>query len=198
MTSRHKRPPQCQICKEQTPKYTCAQCLIAYCSVNCYKNHKETTCNSQCTTSKPVDDTSKNVSEEEPLATSLIPLRPLTSLKWPYVPDESAFPDPLKKNDPKALRLSQYEAIATSPTIREILFTHKSLPELLTSIDKLRGSERDEALQRALGVTAPEIDDQLHPPKLSDDVLALRELAEAIEAAVRGGDESALGLNWGE
>lgn len=88
--------------------------------------------------------------------------------------------------------------IATSPTIRKILFAHKSLPELLTSIDRLRGAERDEALQRALGVTAPEIDDQLGPPKLSHDILALRELAEAIEEAVRGGDQSMLGLNWGE
>ena len=52
--------------------------------------------------------------EEEPPLNSLTPLRPLTSLKWPYVPDESAFPDPLKKNDPKALQLSQYEAIGTS------------------------------------------------------------------------------------
>ena len=50
-------------------------------------------------------------SSEEPPLTSPTPLRPLTSLKWPYVPDESAFPDPLKKNDPKALQLSQYEAI---------------------------------------------------------------------------------------
>jgi zinc finger HIT domain-containing protein 3 len=68
----------------------------------------------------------------------------------------------------------------------------------LTSIDKLRGDERDEALQRALGITAPEIDDQLRPSNLSDEILALRELAEAIETAVRGRDQSALGLNWGE
>ena len=89
--------------------------------------------------------------------------------------------------------------IATSPTIRKILSAHKSLPELLTSIDKLRGPERDEALQRALGITAPEIDDcQLRPSNLSDDILALRELAEAVETAVRGRDQSALGLNWGE
>ena len=88
--------------------------------------------------------------------------------------------------------------LATSPTIRNILSAHKSLPELLTSIDKLRGRERDESLQRALGITAPEIDDQLRPPNLSDDILALRELAEAIETAVRGRDQSALGLNWGE
>ena len=68
----------------------------------------------------------------------------------------------------------------------------------MESIDKLRGPEREDALQRALGVTAPEIDDQLRPPQLSEDVLALRELAEAIEASVRGGNEAALGLNWGD
>jgi len=38
-------------------------------------------------------------------------LRPLTSLKWPYVPDESAYPDPLKRDDPKPLQTAQYEAI---------------------------------------------------------------------------------------
>ncbi|KAF8971124.1 hypothetical protein BDZ97DRAFT_1901797 [Flammula alnicola] len=123
---------------------------------------------------------------------------PLTSLKWPYVPDESAFPDPLKRDDPKTMQLSQYEAISTSPAIRKILTGHKNLPDLLTSIDKLRGVEREQALQRALGVTAPEIDDQLRRPELSEDVLALRELAEAIEAAVRGANGSALGLNWGD
>jgi hypothetical protein len=39
------------------------------------------------------------------------PLRPLTSLKWPYVPEESAYPDPLKRDDPKPLQLRHYEAI---------------------------------------------------------------------------------------
>ena len=74
--------------------------------------------------------------------------------------------------------------LATSPTIRKILSAHKSLPELLTNYDE--GLQRD-----------PEIDDQLRPPNLSDSILALRELAEAIETAVRGEDQCALGLNFG-
>jgi hypothetical protein len=40
-------------------------------------------------------------------------LIPLTALKWPYIPDESAYPDPLKRDDPKTLQLHQYEAICT-------------------------------------------------------------------------------------
>jgi len=140
-------------------------------------------------------------STEPPLADEdAPPLRPLTSLKWPYVPEESAYPDPLKRDDPKPLQTHQYEAIATSPTIRTTLAAHPNLPALLTSIDKLRGPDREHALQRALGVTAPDIA-STHgngAGELSEDVLALRALAEAVEAAVRGGKEGALGLDWGE
>ena len=46
--------------------------------------------------------------------TQEVPLRPLTSLKWPYVPDENAYPDPLKRDDPKPLQTAQYEAIGSS------------------------------------------------------------------------------------
>lgn len=42
------------------------------------------------------------------------PLRPLVSLKWPYVPEESAFPDPLQRDDPKPLQTRQYESIGIS------------------------------------------------------------------------------------
>lgn len=144
------------------------------------------------------------------------PLRPLTSLNWPYIPEESAFPDPLKRDDPKDLQLRQYEAIgmfylthshqlnsllqrtATSSKIREILNKHEILPDLLTAIDKLRGDEREGALHKALGVTPPDIDDWRKPRGVGEDVLALRELAEAVEVAIRGGNETALGLNWGD
>lgn len=98
---------------------------------------------------------------------------------------------------PTPTELDISPTIATSPAIRKILAEHKNLPGLLTSIDKLRGIERQEALQRALGVTAPEIEDQLRRSEPSEEVLALRALAEAIEGAVRGGNETTLGLNWG-
>ncbi|KAF8160634.1 hypothetical protein B0H34DRAFT_344813 [Crassisporium funariophilum] len=210
MAPRSKQPLQCQICTEQVSKYTCAQCSIVYCSVGCYKKHKEATCISPASPTRsnlqsPQDvqelisaEVGKTSSEEVATLADPTPLRPLASLNWPYVPEESAFPDPLKKNDPKTLQLSQYEAIATSPAIRQALASHKNLPDLLTSIDRLRGPDREQALQRALGVTAPEIDDQLRPMELGEDVLALRTLAEAIEAAVRGENQSALGLNWGD
>jgi len=131
----------------------------------------------------------------------LQPLRSLASLNWPYVPEESAYPDPLKRDDPKPLQLTQYEAIATSPAIRKAIEMYPRLPSLLTSIDGLRGPDREDALQRALGVHVEQVRDpsgNTIPPDSGDDVYALRQLAEAVEAAVRGGKEGALGLDWVE
>ncbi|KAF9058309.1 hypothetical protein BDP27DRAFT_1303912, partial [Rhodocollybia butyracea] len=136
-------------------------------------------------------------------------LKPLTSLRWPYIADdEPAYPDPLQRNDPKPLRTRHYEAIATSAAVRKAHFTpspipgHPDLPNtalrnLLISIDKLSGIERERALQRALGSTHPHSHSQ---PEVSEDVLALRALAEAIEGAVRDKDgkdgKGTLGLDW--
>ncbi|KZT10922.1 uncharacterized protein LAESUDRAFT_711338 [Laetiporus sulphureus 93-53] len=121
-------------------------------------------------------------------------LRPLTSLKWPYVPEESAYPDPLRRDDPKSLQLPQYEAIATSPAVRRSLASHPQLPALLRSLDQLRGPEREEALEHALGVAPPDP----REVRTEDNTHALRELAEAVEAAVRGGKQDVLGLDWGD
>ncbi|XP_046355985.2 zinc finger HIT domain-containing protein 3-like [Haliotis rufescens] len=33
---------QCEVCTEGAAKYKCPQCVLKYCSVQCYKQHKET------------------------------------------------------------------------------------------------------------------------------------------------------------
>jgi len=120
---------KCQICKDTESKYSCPKCLILYCSLACYKNHKEGACAtsanvpSETLPEAPIPyvepalaatDATSNDPDAFPEAQTL---RPLTSLNWPYVPDETAFPDPLKRDDPKPLMLRQYEAIGTSPTL---------------------------------------------------------------------------------
>ncbi|KAL9711470.1 hypothetical protein Ac2012v2_004541 [Leucoagaricus gongylophorus] len=203
----------CQVCSTDQPKYTCSKCYIAYCSVACFKHHQQSTCGIKSSSQIAVDHKQERSTTNDESSTSIDrdegptlpngldinkpkPFRPLTSLNWPYVPEESVFPDPLKRDDPKDLQLRQYEAIATSSKIREILNKHENLPNLLTSIDKLRGDEREDALHKALGVTPPDIDDWRKPKGVDEDILALRELAEAVEVAIRGGNETALGLNW--
>ncbi|KAL1747645.1 hypothetical protein HDZ31DRAFT_31510 [Schizophyllum fasciatum] len=167
------KPPRakCQICKDIESKYTCSVCSIVYCSVPCYKQHKAS---------------SYVVKDEKPL-------KPLTSLKWPYVPEESAYPDPLTRDDPKPLSLKQYEGIATSTPLRVLLSEHPGLRDTLRDIDQLRGQERVDALHRALRLNQGDVG-----AEVGEDVLLLRQFAQAVEDAIRGDQQDGLRLQWGE
>ncbi|KAJ7267701.1 hypothetical protein B0H12DRAFT_1229978 [Mycena haematopus] len=107
----------------------------------------------------------------------------------------------LKDGDnPKPLQAHQYETIGLPFHIHStfpppfVLPAHQhphphfatsiAVPAPLVSIDKMRDPDREHALQCAL-LTAPELV-ATHGGELSGDVLALRALAEAVEAAVRG------------
>lgn len=117
---------------------------------------------------------------------------------------------------------------ATSSAVRNALASHPRLKDVLRKIDSLRGQQREEALQRALGVSQydtrgavpndisfttskrttfghggrsslPSYENGIEVGYVEEDMVALRELAEAVEAAVRGGKEGAtLGLDWGD
>jgi hypothetical protein len=87
--------------------------------------------------------------------------------------------------------------------VRAALEGHPGLKELLRSIDKLRGPAREEALQVSLGVSRSLVNgrdvEQIHGfGEGEEDRRAMRELAEATEAAVRGNREATLGLDWSD
>jgi len=82
--------------------------------------------------------------------------------------------------------------------VRNALSEHPSLKPLLRSIDSLRGTEREAALQRALGVSPAGHHGDLGIDRLGiegDDVKAVRQLSSAIEGAIRGDRPGALGLD---
>lgn len=60
-----------------------------------------------------------------------------------------------------------------------------------------RGEEREIALHEALGIGEAR-GKLLTGRESEEDRSALRELAEAVEAAVRGGKQGMLGLDWGD
>ncbi|KAH6558657.1 hypothetical protein KP509_1Z051800 [Ceratopteris richardii] len=37
-------PLKCKVCEDANSKYKCPTCLLPYCSLPCYKKHKETPC----------------------------------------------------------------------------------------------------------------------------------------------------------
>jgi len=144
------------------------------------------------------------------------PLRSLTALEWPYVPDTTprAFPTRSRGDDPKARQLQQYEAIGTFVcfvfprarplrTLTRRFHTHSNIPNDphanlhlrtgLVTIDALRGAAREEAAQCALGVDGRllkhhdgDANANALAGTLDEDTGAPRALAEAVEGAVRG------------
>ncbi|KAG8991339.1 hypothetical protein FRB90_001384 [Tulasnella sp. 427] len=136
---------------------------------------------------------------DAPLAPPQV-LRPLTSLRWPYVPEAPSYPDPLTQDEVKPLQLSQYEAIATSIKVREVLGTNARLKDILWSIDGLQGTARERELEKVLGVAVDGRGQPVGGGGDDEDMKSLRALAEAVEQAVRGdkAEGDVRGLDWGD
>lgn len=100
-------PRKCQVCNEAPSKYKCPQCLAPYCSLVCFKKHKEVPC-----VTKPVS------AGDEPTAPngSLVD-RPI------YVGDQN-----------EILEKLQLEAIASSSEIHNSL-NDERLQKLILAID---------------------------------------------------------------
>lgn len=126
------------------------------------------------------------------------PLKPLSSLKWPFIPEAPSFQDPLTENDPQPLKLSQFEAIATSRAIRDVLNSDQHLPNLLQILDNMSPRERDVQMKRLLGLGDT---GQLDPDKLTETEKENSESFSAFVAAIQDtiankGRERSDGLQW--
>ncbi|SCV74927.1 BQ2448_7956 [Microbotryum intermedium] len=165
--------PKCAICQiAAAGKYRCPVDDVDYCSVKCFKKHKEEGCSGTtkaAVTEDAVKDGAKDEVEVTSTATSRSheinpkpepdqetpaedptpqpqikhalslesddrPRKKLKDLKWPPEPDACIFLDPLARDDVKPLRRKEYEAIATSPTIRRLLLTQPSLIPTLSHL----------------------------------------------------------------
>ncbi|XP_027175764.1 zinc finger HIT domain-containing protein 3 [Coffea eugenioides] len=84
-------PKICQVCDDAQSKYKCPRCLVPYCSLVCFKKHKEIPCS-------------------KPESSSQAPKRAMHLEKPYYVDDPS-----------ESLQRVQLESIACSSEIRDIL-----------------------------------------------------------------------------
>ncbi|KAB2600582.1 zinc finger HIT domain-containing protein 3 [Pyrus ussuriensis x Pyrus communis] len=117
----------CQICNEARSKYKCPSCRAPYCSVPCFKKHKENPC------ALPV------FSEEKP----------------PTAGPELLVERPLVVEEPReVLQRPQLEATASSSEIHSAL-KDENLRKLILSIDCSPDAEKE--LEKAMGVDAFQI-----------------------------------------
>ncbi|KDE05338.1 hypothetical protein MVLG_04253 [Microbotryum lychnidis-dioicae p1A1 Lamole] len=159
--------PKCAICQTAAAgKYRCPIDDVDYCTVKCFKKHKEEGCTGSTkaamtqdaikddgakadltstgtATAKVEQDKTEPVPDPTPqqrvkhtlhLESDDRPRKKLKDLHWPPEPDASIFLDPLARDDVKPLRRKEYEAIATSPTIRRLLLTQPSLIPTLSRL----------------------------------------------------------------
>ncbi|XP_004290030.1 PREDICTED: zinc finger HIT domain-containing protein 3 [Fragaria vesca subsp. vesca] len=128
-------PQVCQVCNEAQSKYKCPSCRAPYCSVPCFKKHKETPC------------VSLLHSEDNPKSTCVLPVQ---SEEKPSAAPESVVERPVTVTEPSAvLKREQLEAIASSSELRDAL-KDESLQKLIESIDCSPDAENE--LDKAMDV----------------------------------------------
>ncbi|WAR52739.1 hypothetical protein PtB15_2B164 [Puccinia triticina] len=158
----------CAVCQLEKFKYKCPNDQVPYCSVSCFRVHKE---QASCpgTSSKPTqnpthDDIKAQVdgSQAQPDHTSsLVPtppadvipsgsrLKPLTDLDWPVVDEErlAVFSDPLRKDEIKPIRQHEWEQIATSTSLRDLLTSEPDLRQLLMRVMESNNNPTNKSLR---------------------------------------------------
>ncbi|MBW0470097.1 hypothetical protein O181_009812 [Austropuccinia psidii MF-1] len=132
----------CWICKAEKFKYKCPQDEVAYCSLKCFRQHKEN-CSSISserfdwdsdkdqnirTTSTPASSSKNHLSSKN--------LRRLTDLTWPELnqEQEAIFYDPMRRNEIKPIRKHEWEKIATLKPLRELISQEPELRCLLSKM----------------------------------------------------------------
>ncbi|XP_070699797.1 zinc finger HIT domain-containing protein 3 [Pempheris klunzingeri] len=108
----------CSVCSEQTPKYRCPACKMRYCSLGCYKRHKDT-----CL---PV----KQPAPVHPEATDAIHTEPWTV-------DDLLHEDDITDKVP----LQRLQLLGQSKELRDLL-CNPHLRQLLRSIDSAHSKDR--------------------------------------------------------
>ncbi|WJX18320.1 hypothetical protein P8452_08128 [Trifolium repens] len=121
-------PKQCQICLKAQSKYKCPKCYLLYCSLPCFKKHKELPCVNP--TSSEAKTTVLESVVEKPSVVNNTVLEALVDR--PLAVDKNA----------EVLQQSQLEAIASSSEIRDAL-NDKTLQELIFRIDCSPNAENE-------------------------------------------------------
>jgi len=175
--------PKCSICWKVKAPYKCSTDSVPYCSVGCYKQHKERDCKGQVATPLQSDVQSFATirpvyhQDDEQLSPQN-PLKPLADLSWPSEPDPALFCDPLARDDIKPLRRFQFEAIATSPSIRSQLESQPDLIKILKTI-------KSESHLRSI-LNLPDSDSQLYSER---DRQIFRKFADVAQSVLHGDAE---------
>jgi len=122
-------PKQCQICHKVQSKYKCPKCYLPYCSLPCFKKHKELPCVNPTAPSVPKTTALESPGEKSSAVDNAV-LEAV--VEKPLVVDKRV----------EVLEQFQLEALASSSEIRDAL-NDKALQELVCRIDCSPNAENE-------------------------------------------------------
>ncbi|GAA5880316.1 hypothetical protein JCM3774_006726 [Rhodotorula dairenensis] len=144
--------PACKVCsKADSGRYSCPVDYIPYCSVACFKQHKQDGCFSTAAYQPPPRPILPV--KDEPKYDDDRPRKRLKDLHWPAEPDPTLWDDPLQRDEIKPMRHSELEAIATSTEIRALL-ADPAIRTPLSRLLSLPHHARTASLRTLLGLSA--------------------------------------------
>ncbi|XP_039043768.1 zinc finger HIT domain-containing protein 3-like isoform X2 [Hibiscus syriacus] len=154
---------QCEVCNQAKSKYKCPSCLVPYCSMPCFKTHKETPCvKPESTQDKSGTSNVNSESVNNAVTSSVKPESTINAVTPSVKPDLSegrASANPgfqverkLEVDDPsEVLQIMQMQAIASSDEVREAL-KDEHLRKLISNIDSSPDALNFSELDKAMGV----------------------------------------------
>ncbi|WZZ24609.1 zinc finger HIT domain-containing protein 3 isoform X2 [Brassica napus] len=141
--------PTCEICEKVVSKYKCPSCLVPYCSLVCFKKHKETPCAKPSAAEEKPASPAKEVSVVE---TKHVVVKTEHKASASSAAKEVPVARPITVEEEKyVVEKTQLEAIASSSEIREAL-KDEALQKLISTIDS--SSNPLQELDEAMGVEA--------------------------------------------
>ncbi|KAK9975362.1 hypothetical protein ABG768_023413 [Culter alburnus] len=106
----------CGVCSEHVPKYRCPACRIRYCSVSCFKRHKD-------------DDSCHPTKESDPVSSSQTPVT-VSSAEQPWIVEDLLDEDSHTDKVP----LQKLQQLGDSEALKGLL-RNPHLRQLMMSVD---------------------------------------------------------------
>ncbi|XP_067295821.1 zinc finger HIT domain-containing protein 3 [Pseudorasbora parva] len=123
----------CGVCSEHVPKYRCPACRIRYCSVSCFKRHKD-------------DDSCQPIKESDPDSSSAAPV---SSTEQPWMVEDLLDEDSHTDKVP----LQKLQQLGASEALKALL-RNPHLRQLMVSVDSAgnKAKAMKDAMQEPLFV----------------------------------------------
>ncbi|XP_021275191.1 zinc finger HIT domain-containing protein 3 isoform X2 [Herrania umbratica] len=122
---------QCQVCNQAQSKYKCPSCLVPYCSLACFKRHKETPCTKPKSTEEnsgtpSVKSESANVAE-----TTSVKLESSNDAGTPSLKPESS--------KERSTSSSEVRKALKDEHLQKLISDIDSSPDAMNELDKAMG-----------------------------------------------------------